>query len=126
MRCDPGPLGHQRAVHASHGPAGVRHPAHRLGDEHRRRHPGIAGVVGSEQGAEVAEGGRAQHRVGDGVQDHVGVAVALKAGTLGHHPAPEDQRSLGVGREAVDVQPLAHPDHSMPRSSASASSRSPG
>ena len=57
--------------------------------------------------ADVAETGRAEQRVGDGVGDGVAVAVPDETGHIGEHAAAEHERPLRVVAEAVDVEALA-------------------
>ena len=78
--------------------------------------PAQRGVGVGEVLADVAEPGGAEERVGDGVGDHVGVAVAGQAALAGERHAAEDERPLRVVAERVDVEAL--PDPHRHRSSA--------
>ena len=52
--------------------------------------------------ADVAEAGRAEQGVGDGVKDDVGIAVAGKPAAVGHVDAAEHDRTFAG--EGVDVE----------------------
>ncbi len=111
-RGQPGTLGHHRAVGVDRRPSGLTGQVHHPGQDVQAvgplpRRVGVGGVA-----AEVAEPGRPEHGVGDGVGHGVGVAVALEGpGPLpgDDHPA-QDQRAGRVVAEPVDVESLADPD----------------
>ena len=76
---------------------------------------------------DVPEPGRAEHRIGEGVGDGVGVAVPLQSpGAIAgdDHPA-EDQRTRRIIGEPVHVEPLADPQGRQPAVHRSASPMTP-
>ena len=158
----PGGLDRDRGAHhraqALHHGRGVRGQAGRVGDDGAVRvgareaaggrhgdHLGQQGhAVGAlpdgirvgEVPAQVAQADRAQHGVGQRVAHGVGVAVTAQAAAALDDDAAQDERSMRVLGEAVDVDPLAdahaHPSRSAsrrsaaPRSSGSVILRLPG
>src|SRR5688500_11913295 len=70
-----------------------------------------ASVVIGKVLAEIAEAGRSEKSIGDGVAHDVAVAVPCQAGGAFDHHATEDEAAARIGAEAMDVEPLAHPDH---------------
>ena len=69
--------------------------------------PGVGRIVIGKVGADVAEAGRAEQGVADGVGHGIGVAVTGQAAPLDGHPG-EDQRTVRVVAEGMDVE--AEPD----------------
>ena len=109
-------LEHDRAVDVARLPAGGPHVGHGPPQQVDAVGPGPRGVGVGEVLADVAEPGRAEERVGDGVGDHVGVAVAGQAALAGERHAAEHERPPRVVGERVDVEAL--PDPHRHRSSA--------
>ena len=68
--------------------------------------PGQRRVGVGEALADVAEAGRTEQRLGDGVGDRVAVAVAVEPGQAGEHAAAEHQRPGRVVAKAMDVEAL--------------------
>jgi hypothetical protein len=58
--------------------------------------------------ADVAQPGRAQQGIGDGVQQHVGIGMAEQAEGMGDGHAADDE--FAAGNESVDVIALADAD----------------
>src|SRR5205085_11457430 len=85
-----------------------------------------ARIEGRKVLADVAGAARAQDRVGQGVQNGVGVGVPGQAAAIADANAAEDQRTRVV--ERMDVNSLPDANHSLLHSSkcASANARSSG
>ena len=119
-----GRLQHDRAVDVAGLPA--RRPDRRHGatEQVEAVGAGQGGIGVGEVLADVAEAGGAEERVGHGVGDDIGIAVAGQTG-LAVEPYPtQHQRAVGVVAEGVDVEALPHPHRQ--RHSSSATSRSCG
>ena len=78
-----------------------------MGEEQVRRRALPLRVGRREMLADVAEPGRAEQRVGDRVEDDVGIAVAGESARVGNRDAAEHHRA--VAGEAVDVEADAGP-----------------
>ena len=62
-------------------------------------------VVCREDTPEVAQGGRAEQGIGDGVKGDVAVGMSGQAGRAGDLDATQDQRRAGPERVAVVADP---------------------
>ena len=91
-----GPLGENDAVDVADPPPGLSSglPG-RI--EHLGRVPIAVGRVGVGKNlADVAQGGRAEHGVAHGVQQHVGIAVAQQSAVVGNVDPTQPQRPAGL------------------------------
>src|SRR6266536_5463564 len=112
---EPGTVAHDGRGHVGDRPAGLAGQRRGLAAEAEAVGAGPAWVAGREVLAEVAEAGGAQHRVADGVGEHVGVGVAGEAALERHHHPAEDQRSPIDQGVQVDPLPDAHAWHECGR-----------
>ena len=71
---------------------------------------GERGVGIREMAADVAQPGRAQQRIADRVQQHVGVGVSGQPQVVGNVDAADDE--LAAGGEGVDVEAVADAEFS--------------
>jgi hypothetical protein len=99
-------LGHDRAVDVDDLVAGRAHAPRRLGQQHGAVGARELGRRVGEVAPDVAQPGRAQQRIGDRVQQRVGVAVPEQAVRVRDRHAAEPQRP--VRHEPVRVPALAH------------------
>ncbi len=84
---------------------------------------GVAAAVGGvgvrEQAADIGQGGGAEDCVGDGVEEHVGIAVSDELARVGHVDATEAQGAAGGG----SVRVFAEADSQVTRGKFSGSAR---
>ena len=89
----------------------AQHVPHGL-QQFERVGPFVARVAVREMLADIAEGGRAEQRVGHGVQQHVGVRMAEQAFLIRDvHPAQDQAAAL---HQAVDVISMSKTHRSFP------------
>ncbi len=100
----------------NHGAVGVDHRPARFGDgraSSRKQREAVGpfefgGGVG-EMLPDVAESGSSENGVGDGMGDHVGIAVATKAGTVVERDATEHEPAFRIIGPRVHIEPLTDP-----------------
>ena len=74
---------------------------------------------------DVAQTSRPQHRIGDGVQQHIGVGMAQQPRCMGDLDAPQNQ--LAAWHQRVHVPTFTYTDvHVRPFKTASANAKSAG
>ncbi|MPN44855.1 hypothetical protein SDC9_192422 [bioreactor metagenome] len=105
-------LRHDGAVDVAHFPARRAHAPQRLGQQHGRIGAAELRVAVGKVRTNVTQRRGAQQRVGDGVQQHVGVGVAKQAQGVRYLHAP--QHETAPRHQGVDVPALAYAeiDHS--------------
>ena len=77
-----------------------------VAQEHARVGTGVGGVGVGEEVADVAEGGGAEQGVAEGVEGHVGIAMAQQATVMGNVYSADD--APASGDEAVYVVSAAY------------------
>lgn len=121
-------LGDHGAVHVDELPACGLHGAQGFGQQHGRIGAFELGVGVGEMAANVAQAGRAQQCVGDGVQQGVGIRMAQQANAVRnldatqHQPTPRHQ---GVHIPAL-THTQFHDGSFLANNKASASKKSAG
>ena len=112
MRKDFGALGEDHAIQIHNPPPRFGHPV--AGDaEHPGRIPPPVGRIGvGKELADVAERCRPEERIGDGVEEDVGITVAEGHPIVRDRNPPEHERRARP--EAVGVVAEADADHGGP------------
>lgn len=95
------------------GPQGALFPddAGRLAQQHTGICPFVSWIRVGEVKADVAQGGSAQHSVGEGMEGDIGVAVAHQAEMI-RDVDPANNQSAAF-HEAVHVETVAYPEHTL-------------
>ena len=101
VRTQLGRLRDHGAVDVADLEAGLAHAARDLGQQHQRVRAFETRVGVGEMAPDVAQRGRTQQRVGDGVQQHVGIRMAEQALVWGICHPTDDQRATGHQRMHV-------------------------
>src|SRR5690606_7850355 len=83
--------GVHRCVHVHHPPAGLRHLLHGRAQQDAAVGPCVTRVGVREVTPYVAQGRRAQYRIGDRVQQHVGVGMPLQTVGVRNTHATDDE-----------------------------------
>ena len=104
-----GTLGHHHRVDVDHLPTPFPHQLHYVRQQGQAVGPLPSLLLGGEMAADVAEPEGAEQGVHQGMHQHIGVAVAVEAQSIGvaQADAPQDQRS--AADQPVDVVPIADP-----------------
>lgn len=101
-----GGLGHDGNVYVANGVAALGKEAHTFAEEEAGVGAAIALVGVGEVVADVAEGGGAEKGIGEGVEGHVGIAVAEQAFFVGDFYAAHYE--FTAFHEAVHVEAVAN------------------
>jgi len=121
-----GRLRHDGAVDVDQFPALGAHPAHRLGQQYRRIRPLELRIGVRKVPTDVSQPCGAQHRVGDGVKQHIRIGMAQQARRVRNgHPA---QNQLAPGHQGMHVPAFTNTDvvHALLLKTASAKAKSAG
>ena len=105
VRGDFGRLGDHRGIHIAHPPASGTHRGQRATQQYAAIGAAQTLVAIGKHAADIAETRGAEQGVGDGVQQRVGVRVAVETGRMRDVHATEDQ--LAPGDQGVNVVTLA-------------------
>ena len=108
VRRELGRLRDHGAVDVADLPARRAHAARGLGQQHDGIGAAELRIGVGKVPADVAEPGRAEQRIGDRMQQHVGIRMAEQAGAVRHLDAAQDQ--LAARHQLVNVPALADAD----------------
>ena len=106
MRCQTRRLRHHGAVDVANLKALRPHAPRRFGQQHDRVGTAKRGVGVRKMRANIAQRRRAQQRIGDGVQQHIGIGMAQQAGAVGDTHTAQHQRA--PGHQCVNVPAFAN------------------
>ena len=100
---DFGPLGENHAIQIHDPPSGRHHPLQARPQHFGRITPPIGRIGVGKKFADIAQSGRSKQGVGDGVQEHIGIAVAQRLPIMGDGDSP--QHKAGPRPQPMGVVP---------------------
>ena len=91
MRGQFGFLGHDGAVQIDQLETCRTHAAHGFGQQYDGAGTVKLRIRIGKMATNIAQGGRAQHGIGDGVQEHIGIRMPQQAVAMGHGHTAQQQ-----------------------------------
>ena len=104
-------LTNHRRIHIHRFPTRRAHARIRFAQQHAAVRTGVRRVGVGKQTANVAQGSSAQQRIGERVQQHVGIRMPKQAAFKRNAHAADDARS--PRHQRVHVKPLTNPERTL-------------
>lgn len=111
MRQDARRLADERGVNVDHAPTRCPHAIEGLAQQDAAVGARVGRIGVRKEAADVAQPSRTQQRIGERMQQHVGVGMTEQAALEGDGDAADDQRP--PGHERMHVEALAHAERKI-------------